>query len=214
MPSPLPRHSLWRYCLAHPSSDVSLPRKGRRVGLCIVLFEACSAFTHVTACTLARHLFVARLPEGFRHFVTSMPLRLLPAGATLPGGIRTHWKAPPFHGAHPSATSAGLGSPPQSRRSASGRSCRLCWTTPRRDYDLPRRQQWPSMVRNPAMPTSRCARDDLAWRRFAVEHEIVPKMNLKKWTVHAPFDSCMNGGLVRSLTALQSPTRDHRAGQS
>src|ERR1700674_4041297 len=32
---------------------VSLPRYGSRVGLCIVLFEACSAFTRVTACTLA-----------------------------------------------------------------------------------------------------------------------------------------------------------------
>ena len=32
---------------------VSLPRKGGRVGLRIVLFEACSAFTRVTACTLA-----------------------------------------------------------------------------------------------------------------------------------------------------------------
>src|SRR6266850_7619801 len=51
--SPLPRHSHWRYCFAHPSSDLSLPRKGRRVGLCIVLFEACSAFTRVTARTLA-----------------------------------------------------------------------------------------------------------------------------------------------------------------
>ena len=38
--------------LTHPSR-ISLPRKGRRVGLRIVLFEACSAFTRVTACTLA-----------------------------------------------------------------------------------------------------------------------------------------------------------------
>src|ERR1700686_4001522 len=34
-------------------SRISLPRKGRRVGLRLVLFEACSAFTRVTACTLA-----------------------------------------------------------------------------------------------------------------------------------------------------------------
>ena len=33
---------------------VSLPRTHYRVGLHIVLFEACSAFTHVAACTLAR----------------------------------------------------------------------------------------------------------------------------------------------------------------
>ena len=34
-------------------SRVSLPRKGHRVGLRIVRFEACSAFTRVAACTLA-----------------------------------------------------------------------------------------------------------------------------------------------------------------
>ena len=36
-----------------PPSCISLPRKGYRVGLRIGLFEACSAFTRVTACTLA-----------------------------------------------------------------------------------------------------------------------------------------------------------------
>jgi len=51
--SPLPRRSHWRHCIAHPSSDLSLPRKGCRVGLRIVLFEDCSAFTRVTARTLA-----------------------------------------------------------------------------------------------------------------------------------------------------------------
>ena len=40
------------FCSFHPSR-ISLPRKGCRVGLRIVLFEACSAFTRVTACTLA-----------------------------------------------------------------------------------------------------------------------------------------------------------------
>ena len=34
-------------------SHVSLPRYGSRVDLRIVLFEVCSAFTRVTACTLA-----------------------------------------------------------------------------------------------------------------------------------------------------------------
>src|SRR5207344_1047622 len=33
---------------------ISLPRNHYRVGLHIVLFEDCSAFTHVAACTLAR----------------------------------------------------------------------------------------------------------------------------------------------------------------
>jgi hypothetical protein len=49
-----------------------LPRKGHRVGLRIVLFEACSAFTRVAACTLARSPIRDPLPEGFSHFVASM----------------------------------------------------------------------------------------------------------------------------------------------
>src|SRR5207302_10681643 len=51
---------------------ISLPRKGCRVGLRIVLFEACSAFTRVTACTLALSPIRGTLIEGFSHFVTSM----------------------------------------------------------------------------------------------------------------------------------------------
>ena len=57
---------------AHSPSRISLPRKGCRVGLRIVLFEACSAFTHVAACTLARSPIRDPLIEGFSHFVTSM----------------------------------------------------------------------------------------------------------------------------------------------
>ena len=51
---------------------ISLPRKGCRVGLRIVLFEACSAFTRVTACTLALSPIRDTLTEGFSHFVSSM----------------------------------------------------------------------------------------------------------------------------------------------
>jgi len=69
---PLPRRSHWRYRIAHPSSDISLPRNGSRVGLRIDLFEACSAFTRVTACTLALSPICDSLSEGFSHFVTSM----------------------------------------------------------------------------------------------------------------------------------------------
>jgi len=54
MLSLLPRHRDWRLCLAHSSSPISLPRTGGQVGLCNVVFEDCSAFTHVTACTLAK----------------------------------------------------------------------------------------------------------------------------------------------------------------
>ena len=60
------------YCFAHPPSHISLPRKGSRVGLRIDLFEACSAFTRVTACTLALSPICDSLSEGFSHFVTSM----------------------------------------------------------------------------------------------------------------------------------------------
>jgi hypothetical protein len=50
-----------------------------RVGPRIDLFEACSAFTRVTACTLALPpYFVARIGEGFNRFVTSAVAPLLP----------------------------------------------------------------------------------------------------------------------------------------
>jgi hypothetical protein len=63
--------------LAHSPSRISLPRKGRRVGLHIVLFEACSAFTHVAACTLVRSPMRDPLSEGFSH----------PAGAVAGWGL-------------------------------------------------------------------------------------------------------------------------------
>src|SRR5258708_38308553 len=75
MLSPLPRRSGWAYLLR---SRVSLPRKGHRVGPRIVLFEACSAFTRVTACTLALSPICDTLSEGFSYFVTSIAA---PAGA-------------------------------------------------------------------------------------------------------------------------------------
>ena len=52
------------------SRSLSAPR---RVGLRIVLFEACSAFTRVTACTLALSPIRDTHSEGFSYFVTSMP---------------------------------------------------------------------------------------------------------------------------------------------
>jgi hypothetical protein len=72
MLSPLPRHRDWEHCLAHSPGPVSLPRKGGRVGLCNVLFEDCSAFTRVTACTLAKSPNVTLYIRGFSHFVSSM----------------------------------------------------------------------------------------------------------------------------------------------
>ena len=49
------------------SRRISLPRKGCGVDLRIVLFEACSAFTRVAACTLALSPIRDTLIEGFSH---------------------------------------------------------------------------------------------------------------------------------------------------
>src|SRR5215471_18356924 len=57
---------------SHLDCRGALPRKGHRVGLRIVLFEACSAFTRVTACTLALSPIRDTHPEGFSYFVTSI----------------------------------------------------------------------------------------------------------------------------------------------
>src|SRR5580704_4598673 len=101
---PLPRCSSWAYSSLISPGRISLPRKGCRVGLHIVLFEACSAFTRVAACTLARSPIRDPLPEGFRHFVASMPAPVASGWSESPGGACTHWKAPPCHGAHPFET--------------------------------------------------------------------------------------------------------------
>src|SRR6476659_9559967 len=104
---PLPRCSSWAYSSLISPGRISLPRKGCRVGLHIVLFEACSAFTRIAACTLARSPLRDPLPEGFRHFVTSMPAPVASGWSESPGGACTHWKAPPCHGAHPKETLPG-----------------------------------------------------------------------------------------------------------
>src|SRR5262245_50154778 len=69
---PLPRCSSWAYSSLISPNRVSLPQKGRRVVLHIDIFEACSAFTRVAACTLALSPIRDTLIEGFSHFVTSM----------------------------------------------------------------------------------------------------------------------------------------------
>jgi hypothetical protein len=65
MLSPLPRRSGRAVDYAHFPSRISLPRKGRRIGLRIVLFEACPAFIRITACTLALSPYiVTRYPKA------------------------------------------------------------------------------------------------------------------------------------------------------
>jgi hypothetical protein len=86
-------------------SRISLPRYGSQVGLHIVLFEACSAFTCVTACTLALPpYFVARLTEGFNRFVTSTVAPVASGWSRRRVGLAPTGKAPPFHGARQERT--------------------------------------------------------------------------------------------------------------
>src|SRR6201981_1773591 len=99
MPPPIPRCSSGAYSSLNSPSHFSLPRYGSRVGLHIVLFEACSTFTRVAACTLALSPIRDTLIEGFSHFVTSMTAPIASGWSESPGGACTHWKAPPFHGA-------------------------------------------------------------------------------------------------------------------
>src|ERR1700750_154350 len=96
MLSPLPRHSDGRYCFAHspqscqpsliwPSGrPVHRPFRGllgvhSRYGL------------HTRAVTVYRDT----LSEGFSHFVTSVAAPVASGWSVSPGGICTHWKAPP-----------------------------------------------------------------------------------------------------------------------
>ena len=75
---------------------ISLPRNGGRVGLCNNLFEACSAFTRVRACTLALSPVRDTLHQRLQ------PLRCLHdcSGCfrleRLPGGTFTHWESAAF----------------------------------------------------------------------------------------------------------------------
>jgi hypothetical protein len=59
-----------------------------RVGPCITLFEACSAFTHVTACLLTESPMRPSTPKASAASLPPPLLRLLPGGANqFPGGI-------------------------------------------------------------------------------------------------------------------------------
>ena len=66
---------------------ISLPRSHCRVGLHIVLFGACSAFTHVAAYTLARSPIRGRYPKASDTSSPPCLLRLLPAGAGAGRGL-------------------------------------------------------------------------------------------------------------------------------
>jgi hypothetical protein len=103
---PLPRCSGWAYSSLIAPSRVSLPRKGRRVGLHIVLFEACSAFTRVAACTLARPPIrgpLYRRLQPFRHLHDCSGCFRLERVA---GWVSHPLESAAFHGAHPKQTLA------------------------------------------------------------------------------------------------------------
>src|SRR5262244_3444616 len=101
MPPPLPRCSGWAYSSLISPSHVSLPRKGHRVGLHIVLFEDCLAFTRVAACTLARSPTRDPLIEGFSHFVTSMTAPIASGGSDIAGWDLHPPESAAFGTAHP-----------------------------------------------------------------------------------------------------------------
>ena len=63
----------------------------RRVGFRIALFEACSAFTRVTACMLAESPKATLYIEGFNRFVTSSIAPIATGWSDqLPGGNLIH----------------------------------------------------------------------------------------------------------------------------
>src|SRR6201981_3180695 len=93
MPPPLPRCSRWACSSLVSPNRVSLPRFHVRIGLHIVLFEVCSAFTRVAACTLARSPYVV---TPIRRLQTLRLLHVCSGRFRLersPGGACTHWKS-------------------------------------------------------------------------------------------------------------------------
>ena len=78
---------------------ISLPRYDGQVGPHIVLFEVCTAFTCVAACTLALSPIRDTLSEGFSHFVTSMTAPVASGGSEFAGWGFHPLESAAFHGA-------------------------------------------------------------------------------------------------------------------
>jgi len=87
MLSPLPRHRDGGHYVAHSPSPINLPRMGERVGLCNDLFEDCSAFTRVTACTLAGSSKMIHYIRGFSYFVTSITAPIASGRSKIAGWV-------------------------------------------------------------------------------------------------------------------------------
>src|SRR5580692_2772034 len=74
-------------CSLVPSHRLRPSPNRRRVGPCITLFEACSTFTHVTACMPAESPMRPSTPKASAASLPPLLLRLLPGGANqFPGG--------------------------------------------------------------------------------------------------------------------------------
>src|SRR5919204_2867216 len=86
MPSPIPRQDRW-VCSLVLSHRRRLSLDSRRVSSCITRFGACTAFTLVTACKLAKSPKRPSTPEASAASLSPLLLRLLPGGANqFPGG--------------------------------------------------------------------------------------------------------------------------------
>jgi len=97
MPSPLPRRNRrTRSLLPNGPGQAGNQRRRPspfrwRVGFRVELFEACTAFTLVTACTFAKSPKATLYTEGFNRFVTSSIAPIATGWSDqLPGGNRTH----------------------------------------------------------------------------------------------------------------------------
>jgi len=78
---------LMEFVRSYDSISFGLPSLSGRVGSCVNVFEACSAFTHVTACTLAKSPLRPSTPEASAVSLPPLLLWLLPGGANqFPGG--------------------------------------------------------------------------------------------------------------------------------
>jgi len=76
-----------------PSPDYSW------VGSCINSFEACSAFTRVTTCRLAKSPYATLYTGGSGGFVASTAAPIATGAIQFPGGFISRCGPAPFHGA-------------------------------------------------------------------------------------------------------------------